>query len=347
MRALVSAPKDLKCRKRFKSLFQDFNVVSICKKISFFQWNHLTHICDELRESGNGLIPGISREIILQKEISLPPLAEQQRIVDRIESLFAKLDQAKELVQDGLDSFETRKAAILHKAFTGELTAKWREEHGLGIDSWRENKLGQLLRPMITCKPDKSYEYFYYIDIDTLDNKTQTVKEAKKIPVSNAPSRASRGLESGNVLFSLVRPYLKNIAVINEEFSHCIASTGFYVCRCNDSLSSYFLYYLLISQDTINYYTSYMKGDNSPSIRKGDFEGLKVMLPSLPEQQEIVSILDSLFEKEKQGKELLVGILEKIDLIKKAILARAFRGELGTNDPAEESAIELLKECLQ
>ena len=195
MRALVSAPKDLKCRKRFKSLFQDFNVVSICKKISFFQWNHLTHICDELRESGNGLIPGISREIIPIYGIH----RESHRIVDRIESLFAKLDQPKELVQDGLDSFETRKAAILHKAFTGELTAKWREEHGLGIDSWRENKLGQLLRPMITCKPDKSYEYFYYIDIDTLDNKTQTVKEAKKIPVSNAPSRASRGLESGNV----------------------------------------------------------------------------------------------------------------------------------------------------
>ena len=51
----------------------------------------------------------------------LPPLAEQQRIVDRIEYLFAKLDEAKEKAQSVLDSFETRKAAILHKAFTGEL----------------------------------------------------------------------------------------------------------------------------------------------------------------------------------------------------------------------------------
>ena len=68
----------------------------------------------------------------------LAPLAEQQRIVDRIESLFAKLDEAKEKAQAVMDSFETRKAAILHKAFTGELTAKWREEHGVGMESWRK-----------------------------------------------------------------------------------------------------------------------------------------------------------------------------------------------------------------
>lgn len=70
--------------------------------------------------------------------VPVPPLAEQQRIVDRIESLFAKLDEAKEKAQAVVDSFETRKAAILHKAFTGELTAKWREEHGVGMESWEK-----------------------------------------------------------------------------------------------------------------------------------------------------------------------------------------------------------------
>ena len=62
----------------------------------------------------------------------MPPLAEQQRIVDRIESLFARLDEAKEKAQAVLDGFELRKSAILHKAFSGELTERWREEHGVG-----------------------------------------------------------------------------------------------------------------------------------------------------------------------------------------------------------------------
>ena len=288
----------------------------------------------------------VSKNDIEKMPFPLPPLVEQQRIVDRIESLFEKLDRAKELLQDALDTFEIRKAAILHKAFTGKLTAKWRENNGMEMDSWKEIRLGDLLNPMITRRPDNDKQTFRYIDIDAIDNKTQTVREPKTTLVSEAPSRASRSVETGNVVFSLVRPYLKNIAYIGEELSDCIASTGFYVCRCKPQLDSIFLYYLLCSQDTINYYTSYMKGDNSPSIRKVDFEGLIVTLPPLPEQQEIVRILDSLFEKEQKAKELC-EIIDKIELMKKAILARAFRGKLGTNDPKEESAIELLKECLK
>lgn len=62
------------------------------------------------------------------------------------------------------------------------------------------------------------------------------------------------------------------------------------------------------------------------------------------EQSAIVCILSALFAKEQQAKETAEGVLEQIDLIKKAILARAFRGELGTNNPSEESAVELLKQ---
>ena len=65
-------------------------------------------------------------------------------------------------------------------------------------------------------------------------------------------------------------------------------------------------------------------------------------MPKINGRSEIVRILDDLLAKEQQAKESTEGVLEQIDLIKKAILARAFRGELGTNDPSEESAEELL-----
>lgn len=71
---------------------------------------------------------------------------------------------------------------------------------------------------------------------------------------------------------------------------------------------------------------------------------IPVPVPTVDEQTEIVRILDDLLAKEQQAKEAAEGVLEQIDLMKKAILARAFRGELGTNDPREESAVELLKQ---
>lgn len=76
--------------------------------------------------------------------IPLPPLSEQQRIVERIEELFTKLDEAKERLQEVADSFAVRKAAILHKAFTGELTKQWRRENGVSDESWEEKKLGEV-----------------------------------------------------------------------------------------------------------------------------------------------------------------------------------------------------------
>jgi type I restriction enzyme S subunit len=68
-------------------------------------------------------------------------------------------------------------------------------------------------------------------------------------------------------------------------------------------------------------------------------------MPTIKEQQEIVHILDNLLENEQKAKELC-DVIDKIDHMKKSILARTFRGELSTNNPAEESALELLKEVL-
>ena len=75
-------------------------------------------------------------------KLELPTLAEQQRIVNRIESMFAKLDQAQEKAQSVLDSFETHKAAILHKAFTGQLKI---DNEELKIEDWEEKKLGDIV----------------------------------------------------------------------------------------------------------------------------------------------------------------------------------------------------------
>ena len=138
-------------------------------------------------------------------------------------------------------------------------------------------------------------EFFDYIDIDAINNRLHRIKEAKRLPVSDAPSRASRAVKSGSVLFSLVRPYLENIALIEEKHSNCIASTGFYVCTSNGAFLPEFMFFLMISSYVVSGLNQYMKGDNSPSISKDNIENWLYPVPPLEEQQAICSKLQSVF----------------------------------------------------
>lgn len=138
-------------------------------------------------------------------------------------------------------------------------------------------------------------KFFDYIDIDAIDNRMHRIKESKCLPTSDAPSRACRAVKSGSVLFSLVRPYLENIALIEENHSHCIASTGFYVCNSNGTFLPKFMFFLMISGYVVGGLNQYMKGDNSPSISKDNIENWLYPVPPLKEQHAICSKVQSVF----------------------------------------------------
>ena len=135
---------------------------------------------------------------------------------------------------------------------------------------------------------------FDYIDIDSIDNREHKITKPKHLNVSDAPSRAKRAVYTGSVLFSLVRPYLQNIARVSEKHKDCIASTGFYVCNSNGVLSSEYLFYLMISPYVINGLNQFMKGDNSPSINKDDIENWLYPIPPLKEQKRITYQIEKL-----------------------------------------------------
>ena len=288
-----------------------------------------------------------------QYAIPLPPFAEQQRIVDRIESLFAKLDEAKQKAQDALDSFETRKAAILHKAFTGELTAQWRKEHGVGMESWSLCKLIDILveKPRNGYSP-KPVDYVTVCKSMTLSATTSGIfrPEFFKYIDEEIPKDSYLWLIPGDILIqranSLEKVGMSAIYTGKEyEFIYPDLMMKLTVKEPNNK---YYIDYYLKTDKILNYFRSNATGmaGNMPKINQKVVSETPLILPETQEQAEIVRVLDDLLAKEQQAKEATEAVLEQIDLIKKAILARAFRGELGTNDPGEESAVELLKKLL-
>ena len=158
--------------------------------------------------------------------------------------------------------------------------------------TWKRGK--EIFLPMFTRTPGKTGT-FKYIDIDAIDNKQHKITIPKTIEAINAPSRASRGVEAGDVLFSMVRPYLENIALIKEEHAACIASTGFYVCRPNKAVYPDYLFYLMTSTYVIKGLNEFMKGDNSPSISGDDIAKWLYPIPPIEEQKRIVSCIKRLY----------------------------------------------------
>ena len=284
----------------------------------------------------------VNANVLKDLIIPLPPLAEQQRIVDRIESLFAKLDEAKEKAQAVVDSFETRKAAILHKAFTGELTAKWREEYGVSIDNWKTTRFDSVAAIRSNLVDPAEYQSFPHIAPDNIEKKTGVLLEYHTIAEDGVTSGKHR-FYSGQILYSKIRPYLSKAVVVDFD-GLCSAdmypSEAYQNARC--------LWYYMLSDEFLLQASTAGSRSVLPKINQKELSALTVHLPTNDrEQEEIARILDELFDKEQQTKEAAEIVLDQIDLMKKSILARAFRGELGTNDPSEESAVELLRQVIE
>ena len=297
---------------------------------------------DFIKKGKGGAQPNISQEIIKFPQFPLPPLAEQQRIVDRIESLFAKLDEAKEKAQAVVDSFETHKAAILHKAFTGELTAKWREEHGVSIDNWKTTRFDSVAAIRSNLVDPAEYQSFPHIAPDNIEKKTGVLLEYHTIAEDGVTSGKHR-FYSGQILYSKIRPYLSKAVVVDFDG---LCSADMYPIEAYQNARC--LWYYMLSDEFLLQASTAGSRSVLPKINQKELSALTVHLPTNDrEQEEIARILDELFDKEQQTKEAAEIVLDQIELMKKSILARSFRGELDTNDPNEESAVELLRQVIE
>lgn len=298
-----------------------------------------------------GFVTGTTRLKLTQASmnkiiIPLPPLAEQQRIVERIESIFAKLDEAKENLQNILDGFETHKAAILHKAFSGELTANWRKQHGVTMDSWEEKRLGScgsLQRGRSKHRPRNDSRLFgeKYPFIQTGD-----VANAEMYIINHSKMLSDFGLQQSKLfpkgtLCITIAANIGKVGILTYDCCFPDSVVGF--LPNNENICEFIYYKLTTLQKELE---ELAPATAQKNINLKLLNDLKINMPILDEQTEIVRIIDDLLAKEQQAKELAENALAKIDLIKKSILARAFRGELGTNNPADEPAIELLKRVL-
>ena len=277
--------------------------------------------------------PNCNGKTLSKMILPLPPLAEQHRIVKAVDELFEQIDiierSEKELEEAAnktrdkllnlaiqghlvpqdpneepasvlLERIRAEKARLVKE---GKLKKKDLEEKPISPDEipfdipegWEWVRGGTAFLPMESTKP--SGDTFVYIDVDAVNNKRNIIDNAKTLSSAKAPSRATRKLHCHDILFSMVRPYLKNIAYVNEEYENAIASTGFYVITPTCGYYPEFLFHLMLTPYVINGLNQFMKGDNSPSINNSHIEQFLFPIPPLAEQRRIVEKIEEILSE--------------------------------------------------
>lgn len=288
---------------------------------------------------------------VMEYPVPLAPLSEQKRIVHRIESLFAKLNEAKEKIQQVLDGAEMRKAAILHKAFTGELTKNWRKENtaifensSLGIDeelisdnlkklpdNWCWCKIGDFLE----LKAGKNIKA-ENISIEKNDNNKYACYGGNGI----RGYVDSFNVEGTHIIIGRQGALCGNINIAENKFYATEHAVVVYPRYDTDiSWLSENLRFLNLNQ--------YSRSAAQPGLAVKNINNVLMPVAPYAEQVEMGRIISQMLNVWKQKEIICNNVLNKIDTMKKSILAKAFRGELGTNNPTEDSALNLLKEVLQ
>jgi type I restriction enzyme S subunit len=251
-------------------------------------------------------------------EISLPPLSEQKRIIKILDETFEKLEKAKKNTEKNLQNSKELFESYLNDVFSNP-----------GKD-WEEKGLNQVLEDTNNIDPTKNpKKEFMYLDVSGVDKDTKEIINIARIIGDNAPSRARKQIQTGDVVFATVRPTHQRVAIIPENLNNQICSTGYMVLRTKNILNNKLLFYCLLTRSFNQSMERLQKGASYPAVTETDVKRQVIYFPkSLNEQKQIAKKLEELSEKTKKLESLYKQKLANIEELKKSILQKGFSGEL-------------------
>ncbi|MCG8249589.1 restriction endonuclease subunit S [Tenacibaculum finnmarkense genomovar finnmarkense] len=304
-----------------------------------------------IRELAGGVnINNIRREYITNLNFPLPPLAEQQRIVAKLDTLFGSLDALKIRLNNIPQLIKNFKQAVLTQAVTGKLTQEWRV--GKELEEWEETELINL----ILQKPRNGYSppgVNYITEVKSLSLSATTsgkfnASKVKYLDIEKPKNDSHLWLKKGDILIqrSNSLDYVGTSAIYDGEDDDFIYPDIMMKIQVNEKIDNSYMNYVLSSSKIRTYYKDNATGTagNMPKINQVVVSNTPICYPPKEEQTEIVKRVENLFSKADAIENQYKTLKEKIDRLPQAILAKAFKGELVAQLPTDGDAKDLLEE---
>lgn len=301
--------------------------------------------------NGRSAQAGFNRDDMNSLPFPLPPLAEQKRIVDQIESLFSKLDEANEKAQEVIDRIETNIEAILYNAFSGKLTQYWRKENGVDYN-WEKSTLSKIVSGLKYGSSEKSDYNNNGTPVLRIPNIGEGVIDFSDLKYMQGElENSSHEVFENDILIirsNGSRDLVGKCAIVPAlERRFAYASFLIRIKASDKVLPNYLVRYINSSMARGQLFAKAKSSSGIHNINSKELGSIRIDVPTIEEQTEILKIIEPLIKKELDVKDITSHMIENIAELKKSILAKAFRGELGTNVSLEESSIELLKKTIE
>jgi type I restriction enzyme S subunit len=285
---------------------------------------------DKMKVGTSDSSVSIGNQQILDLEILVPPIGEQNKIVELLEEHLSRLDAALVDVKQAKIKAAQFRRSILQAAFSGHLSSRETVSRTSLTEDWVHVSIGNMCRSVTKIDPiNLGRDSFKYVDIGSLEPSSSSLENIEAIPTTDAPGRARQLLAVGDSIFATVRPYMKKVAYISQEFDGEIASTGFCVLRpIEEQLHAKYLFYFLLSDDLLDQVLPLQRGVSYPAIRDNDLRNAFIPLPPITEQQRIVAILEDYFSRMEATTKIADDMEMQAAALRRSLLQAAFTGQL-------------------
>lgn len=318
----------------------EFHIVRPKKDI-LAEWIYYTFLTNKFKREGKRSFTGSSGlkrvpiSFIQKYSIPLPPLLEQQRIVNKLDALFARIDEAIQLVEANLELIPSLKMALLDKAFKGQLLG----EVKLGKDGlpkkWELKELNSCVN-IISGYAFKSNDFTSNNQIKSIKITNVGVNEFIKtdsdlLPLSFLESHSNFIANQNDVVVSLTRSIINaglKVSKVPSSYNKSLVNQRVALLKNNHKSNLNYVYFYLNSKEVLNYVLEFSKSLNQPNLSIKALKALKIPIPPLKEQDKIVNKLNSLFQNINQLKTENQNKLKHLQNLKKSLLEQAFQDKL-------------------